>query len=69
MKCFLWGHEWYYAKGRSLGVLSNTAREGCVRRQCKTCGKKQQVSRFADVFVVDGDFFNGRPEWIDGHDI
>ena len=71
--CFFRGHQWYYAKGRSVaqditGSGKRRTRPSCVRRQCKSCGKKQQINRFTDLLVVDGDYFNGKPEWIDGHE-
>ncbi len=63
----LFGHDWYYARGRSKGVIVGGVRHSCVRRVCKRCKSEQEINRFTDSFMYKGDYFNGHPEWVDEH--
>ena len=60
-------HEWYYARGRSRGIISGKQRPGCIRRECRKCHKQQEISHFQDCFKSNcGDTFMGKPNWQDG---
>lgn len=63
--CIL-GHDWFYARGRSKGFHGEGSRPKCVRRECVTCHKKQEISHFRRMFKGDdGDYYSGHPIWID----
>ena len=66
IKLFGHKHEWYYAKGESIGEISGNQRENCVRRICSKCRKKQYVEYYSNIIRDGLDVYYGGAVWSEG---